>query len=176
MKNQTKFFVLAIVMLSVTVSTFAQATSTAAATSTATIVTPILITKNVDMNFGNIATNLLGGTVTLPATAAANRSFTGNITLTSVAGTVSAAKFTVTGEDTYTYSTTLPVGNLTITRVSGSETMIVNGWSTSATGTIGATSSGTEEIYVGATITVAGNQVPGVYVSGTPFNVTVNYN
>ena len=39
----------------------------------------------------------------------------------------------------------------------------------------GALTSGTQDIAVGATLTVAAGQVPGVYTSGN-FNVTVNYN
>ena len=42
----------------------------------------------------------------------------------------------------------------------------------SGTGTL---SSGTQNISVGATLTVAAGQVPGVYTSGN-FSVTVNYN
>lgn len=44
----------------------------------------------------------------------------------------------------------------------------------SATGTIDGT--GSQTLNVGATITVAASQPAGVYVSATPFDVTVNYN
>jgi hypothetical protein len=42
----------------------------------------------------------------------------------------------------------------------------------SATGTL---SSGTQDVYVGATLTVSAGQLAGVYTSGN-FSVTVNYN
>jgi hypothetical protein len=45
--------------------------------------------------------------------------------------------------------------------------------SPSATGTL---TGGSENITVGATLNVAAGQASGSYVSGTPFNVTVNYN
>jgi len=40
----------------------------------------------------------------------------------------------------------------------------------------GALTGGTQNITVGATLTVAAAQAAGVYTSGTPFSVTVNYN
>ena len=68
---------------------FAQASVTATASTTATIVTPIGISKTVDMNFGNVATNGTTGTVAL--TTAGTRTATGGISLPATAGTVSAA-------------------------------------------------------------------------------------
>ena len=35
---------------------------------------------------------------------------------------------------------------------------------------------GTQTVTVGATLTVGASQAAGVYTSGTPFDVTVNYN
>jgi hypothetical protein len=68
----------AVVLIASASSSFAQATATA--TSTATIVTPISITKTVDMNFGNVAVQTAtGGTVILAP--AGTRTVTGGVTL-----------------------------------------------------------------------------------------------
>jgi len=148
------------------------AQETATATATATIVTPISITKTVDMNFGNVAVqSTTAGTVVL--TPAGVRSATGGVTLPATAGTVTAATFTVDGEGSYTYSITLPSSTLIIT--DGTNTMTVGTFTStpSATGTL---SSGTQTLKVGATLNVGAAQPSGVYTSTTPFDVTVNYN
>lgn len=172
MRTITKISALAIIFLCIAASSFGQASATA--TSTATIVTPISIAKDIDMNFGNVAVTATPGTVIL--TPISTRSITGGTTLPVVTGTVAAASFTVTGMPAYTYAITLPSTDLTITRQTGVETMIVNAFTSSPTptGTIGA--GGTQTLTVGATLNVAAAQVAGVYVSGTPFSVTVNYN
>ena len=63
---------------------------------------------------------------------------------------------------------------VTLTRVSGSETMSASAFTSNPSGT-GALSSGTQNVSVGSTLTVAAGQAAGVYNSGN-FNVTVNYN
>ncbi len=63
MKKIFKFFALAVVSIAFTSTTFAQVTATA--TATATIVSPIAISKTVDMNFGNVASSVALGTVVL---------------------------------------------------------------------------------------------------------------
>jgi len=169
MKQMTKFFTLAIVMLAFTVSTFAQATATA----TATIVTPIAIANTVDMNFGNVAAGAALGTVVL--TPAGARSVTGGVTLPAIAGTVTAASFDVTGQANFTYAITLPAAATTIDD-GGGNTMTVTTFTSNpnSTGTLSA--GGAETLTVGATLNVGATQVAGTYVSATPFTVTVNYN
>ena len=152
---------------------FAQTSATANAS--ATIVTPISISKTLDMNFGNVAVQTAtGGTVVM--TPAAVRSATGGVTLPTTAGTVTAATFTVSGQATYTYSITLPSTDLTIT--SGSNTMAVNLFTSNpaATGSGTLSAGGTQTLTVGATLNVAAAQPAGLYTSATPFTVTVNYN
>ena len=150
----------------------------ATATTTATIVTPIMISKTVDMNFGNIAVGSIGGTVVLSP--AGSRTKTGDIVLTATAGTVTSASFTVTGMADYAYNITLPTTNVIITKATGSETMIVNSFvsTPSANGILSAefTNPASQIINVGATLIISPNQTAGVYVSNTPFAVTVNYN
>ena len=153
--------------------TNANAQSTASASATATIVTPISITKNVDMNFGNIAVTSSGGTVILAA--AGTRTKTGGITLPVVTGTVTAAQFTVTGEGTYTYDITLPSSAVTLTKSGGGATMDATSFTHSAGGSPALTA-GSQVFNVGATLTVAAAQAAGAYTTGTAFNVAVNYN
>lgn len=153
-------------------ATTAQGQVTASATASATIVTPISISKTVDMNFGNVAVSPVNaGTVVLAP--AGTRTLTGGVTLPVVAGTVTAATFKVDGQGNYTYAITLPSTDLTIT--SGSNTMIVNSFTSNPSGT-GALSSGTQNVNVGATLNVSAAQPAGTYTSLTPFDVTVNYN
>ena len=168
---KTRLFISTLALItSFSTSSYAQATATA--TATATIVSPISIIKNTDMSFGNIAVQAAtGGTVVLAP--AGTRTSTSGVTLPATTGTVTAAAFTVNGTGTYTYAITLP-STATLTRASGSETMIASSFTSNPSGT-GALSSGTQDIAVGATLTVAASQVSGVYTSGN-FNVTVNYN
>lgn len=171
MKNYFKLAAFAFIMLGSAAASHAQ--STASATSTATIVTPITITKTVDMNFGNVAVSASSpGTVVLDP--AGSRTPSGGVTLPAVTGTVAAASFDVAGQANYTYTITLPAGTHTIT--SGVNSMNVDTFtsSPSTTGTLSA--SGTETLTVGATLNVSAGQASGTYVSGTPFDVTVNYN
>ena len=170
MKKLTKIFAIAILMIGSSLSVFAQAT--ASATASATIITPIAITKTVDMNFGTAAVQAgTGGTVVL--TPAGSRTKTGGVSLPSVTGTVTAASFNVTGEGTSTYSITLPSSPVTIT--SGINTMTVSTFTSTPTPT-GTLTAGAQTLLVGATLNVSAAQAPGTYISGTAFDVTVNYN
>lgn len=153
-------------------ATNAAAQETATATATATIVTPISITKTLDMNFGNVAVQSTnGGTVQL--TPAGARTAGGGVTLPATNGTVTAATFTVNGNGNYAYAITLPSSALTIT--SGANTMTVTDFSSTPSGT-SALTAGTQTLTVGATLNVSAAQPSGVYVSATPFDVIVNYN
>lgn len=162
-------FALTFVIACFTLESSAQETATA--TATATIVTPIAITKDVDMNFGNVAVrSSAGGTVIL--TPAGGRTPSGGVTLPTDAGTVTAASFTVTGVEDYTYSITLPSTAVTLT--SGANTMTATAFTSDPSGT-GTLTGGTQTLNVGATLNVAAAQPAGTYVSGN-FDVTVNYN
>lgn len=169
-----KLIASAILALGFTTNVNAQASATA--TASATIVAPISITKNTDMNFGNIAVQAAtGGTVILATDGSRTR--TAGVTLPAVPGTVSAATFTVDGEINYTYDITLPGAAVVLTRGGGTETMSATAFTSDPAIAAGALDgAGTEDISVGATLTVAAAQVPGTYITGTPFTVTVNYN
>jgi spore coat protein U-like protein len=146
----------------------AQNTATANANAAATIVTPIKITKTVDLNFGAIVPSSTAGTVVVGY----DNSRTGSgVTLISQLGTHSAASFTVTGEANASFYVSLPTEEALTISGGGSETMTVSSFFHNATGTLDGT--GAENFNVGATLAVAANQVPGLY-NGT-FNVTVTY-
>jgi len=167
-----KLFILFIAVVGFGVSTYAQVDATAS--STATIVTPIAITKTVDMNFGNVSVNGSLGTVVLAP--AGTRSTTGGVTTPATVGTVTAASFDITGQASYTYSITLPAAPVTLTHTNAVNTMTASTFTSSPTPTGTLSVGGTQTITVGATLNVAGSQLAGVYATLTPFTVTVNYN
>jgi len=169
MKHLKKLISFAVILTAFSSVTFAQVGATA--TATATIVSPIAITKNVDMNFGNVAVSSTAGTVIL--TPAGARSATGGVTLPATVGTVSAAAFTVTGTTGYTYTIAITGSPLTVT--SGGNTMTVNAFTYTPTSPA-TLAAGNNALTVGATLNVGASQASGTYVSGTPFTVTVNYN
>jgi len=172
MKNFTKLFAIAIVILGFSATSFAQVDATA--TASATIITPIAINKTVDLNFGNISVSATGGTVILAPSLAGARSTTGGVTLPTVTGTFTAAKFVVTGLGNSTYSISLPAAPISLSD-GASHTMAV-GTFTSTPSTTGALTAGTQDVYVGVTLTVAGLQAAGLYTNSTDLTVTVNYN
>jgi hypothetical protein len=169
MKQMKKLISFLLVLVAFTAVSYAQVS--ADATATATIVSPITITKTVDMDFGNVAVSSVAGTVIL--TPAGTRSTTGGVTLPATTGTVTAAAFNVTGTPAYTYSIAITGSPLTVT--SGANTMTVTAF-TSTPASPGTLVAGDNALTVGATLNVGANQASGTYVSGLPFTVTVNYN
>src|SRR5688572_5100813 len=119
MKNIIKFIALAIAAVGFSANVNAQAT--ASATASATIISPISITKTVDLDFGNVAASGVAGTVVI--TPAGTRSTTGGVSLPVIAGTVTAASFDVAGQGNYTYAITLPAS---VTITSGLNNMTVD--------------------------------------------------
>jgi uncharacterized protein (DUF697 family) len=174
MKNIVKVFATAAAVLAFSNTSFAQATATASAS--ATIITPISIVKNVDMTFGNIAVSAsTGGTVVLAPAGTRTTGGAGGVTLPSNTGTVAGADFTVSGQATYTYAITLPSTSVSLSDGSG-HTMNVTAFTSSPSSTGTLNGSGSQDLKVGATITVASAQTPGVYTNSTGVPVTVNYN
>ena len=135
-----------------------------------TVSCQISITKTIDMSFGNIAV-ISAGTVVLDPSG--SRIGTGGVTLPSITGTITAASFDVSGGANLTYAITLPL-NCIIS--SGGNTMTVDTFTStpSSTGTLNGI--GTQQLKIGATLNIAGAQTAGIYTSGSPFTVTVNYN
>ncbi len=162
-----KLFILFIAVAGFGVNSFGQ--SSATATATADLVTPISISKTLDMNFGTLASSGTAGTLIL-ATDNSRTSSGGVKILTATTG--QAATFTVTGSGTQTYSITLPSTDVSL--VSGANSLIANTFTSNPTPT-GTLNGGTQTLLVGATLNVPANQIAGTYVSSN-FTVTVNYN
>ena len=132
---------------------------------------PLSILKNTDMNFGTIAVSSAAGAVVLSTFG--SRTASGGLFLPSFTGTVSAAQFTVSGEPNYTYAITLPIDFTLYESGVGPASMVVNAFSTSATGNL---TVGTETVLVGATLNAGASQTAGSYTNAAGFEVIVNYN
>ncbi|MEM8520455.1 DUF4402 domain-containing protein [Flavobacterium sp. PL12] len=171
MKKITLLAILIIAALSSNAN--AQTVVSPVATATATIITPLTISKLVDMNFGDISTNGTNGTVILSN--ANVRSATGGASFSAATpGTITSAKFVVTGNTGYAYSISIPTA-ITLTHTNTTSVMQVTniGNSVGATGTL---TGGTQDISVGGTLNLVGAQLEGVYTNTTDLKVTVNYN
>lgn len=151
------------------------AEATATAEIGATVLTPISISKTADLNFGSFAADAAqAGTVVVATNG--GRTFTGGTSaVSSGAGAVSAASFNIAGQDTATFSITLPSSSVTLTRATGTETMSV-GTFVSDPATTGTLTAGAATVAVGATLSVAAGQVAGTYANASGLPVIVAYN
>jgi len=130
----------------------------------AEIIPAVTLAEPVDIDFGTIASDATGGTVTVAAAAAANRQCG---TLTCV-GTASSGSIEITAEADQNVTITMPTGTVTLTSTGGG--------SMSMTPTVSSasfTSTGTDTVYFGGSLTVGADQAAGSY-SGT-FDVDVDY-
>ncbi|OSZ78342.1 hypothetical protein CAP35_08790 [Chitinophagaceae bacterium IBVUCB1] len=154
---------------------YAQQSAVTFAEARAWIIAPISINKTTDMDFGNVAVSTQsGGTVVLNP--AGGRVSTGGVSLPTTSGSPQPASFSVTGESNYSYTITLPT-SATLGDGLGN-TMIINSF-TSTPQSIGTLNAGTQNLSVGATLSVNAGQQAGNYstqTGGSSFNVTVNYN
>jgi hypothetical protein len=166
-----KIALLLIAFVGFAITTNAQVTGHA--TVTGTIVKPISIINAGDMNFGNVAVSATAGTVVLDP--AGTRTPTLGVTLPANHGTVTPAIFNISGVADYTYSITLPVAATSVDDGNG-HVMTVDSFVSNPSGTGKLDAGGKQTINIGATWNVGANQAAGVYVSATPFDVTVNYN
>ena len=144
----------------------AQAADTATATARATLVDPITLTKNVDLDFGRLSSGAAGGTAVVSAAGA--RSVTGDVV--EEGGTITAAEFDITGEDGLVYDITLPTS---ISITSGGDSMTVNTFTSDKAGNSSTLTGGTDTFNVGGTLNVGASQATGTY-TGT-FDVTCAY-
>ena len=143
--------------------------TTATANSTATVVTPIAITKNLDMLFGKFIAGT-GGSVVLGTDG--SRAATSGVMLFTQGSSQNAASFAVSGEGSYTYGITLPPNNVSLSD-GASHTMTVGSFVSNPSGT-GILTAGAQTLLVGGTLTVSSAQAPGNYTGS--FSVSVDYN
>jgi hypothetical protein len=150
----------------------AQVTAVSTAATSATVITPISIIKNADLNFGNVVPSGTAGTVIIST--AGVQSFTGGaLAFTNDDGSPTAASFTVSGEEDATYSISLTSPSITVTN--GSNNMTVGTFVTSPTST-GVLTSGSQVITIGATLSVGAGQAAGLYQNADGLEITVAYN
>lgn len=168
MKYTTMCFALLLIGLSANAS----AQVTANATIGVTIVTPIGITKSVDMDFGNIAVGVATAGTTILSTDG-SRSATGGVTLPATNGSPKPAAFIITGADKYTYSISLPSSPIALT---GTTSGVTVGSFKSNPNTIGALTSGTQTVTIGATLMIPASTAADTYKNSAGLSVTVNYN
>lgn len=158
----------------VAVSTTANAQDAEAAPSGATVVTPISITNDNGLNFGNITvSSTVAGTVLM--TPAGVRTAADGAKLPATAGTVAAAKFTVNGQGAYTYAITLPTADIILTGTGTATNEMTLGSFTSTPNGTGALTAGTQVLTVGGTLAVKAAQAADTYENTTDLIVTVNY-
>ena len=145
-----------------------------AGNTTALLITPITISKNTDMNFGNLASSsTTGGTIILSTSGSRSIGGSGGVTLPAIIGTVSAADFTVSGQGGYGYTITLPT---TVTISDGlGHSMTITSFTSSPSSTGTLSSAGTQDLTVGGTLNVSAAQAAGSYTSSSGVSVTVNY-
>ena len=167
MKDITKYFALLLIVF----PAIAYTQSTATANTSVTIVTPIGITKSVDMVFGNIATTTASGTVVLGTDG--TRTPNGGVTLPNAAGTVTPASFSVTGSGSYTYTISLPSSPIVLSGTTGGVTVSAFVSNPASTGALTA---GTQTVHVGATLNIPASTAADTYKNISGLHVTVNYN
>jgi len=122
------------------------------------------------LSFGSFTAGA-GGTITVNTAGA--RVKTGSVILVSQGGSASAAQFTITGTPNAAFAITLPVDGTVFLSDGGSGSMALNGFTSNPPGSGVLSGGGTQQISIGATLTVGNQQASGSY-SGA-FNVTVNY-
>jgi len=163
---------LAFAALSLGAPALAQPVSTTGST---TVVDQFALTEDTPLAFGAVLPPTLGTNQVSIAAGNGARSLSGGGNAALIGGGTSNATYTVEGDGGQTFDIDVPA-TLTMTRVSGSETIIVNLVQSAAGGTLGGTPGnvGSANFGVGGDFTVSSATVVGVY-TGT-FNVTVDNN
>lgn len=121
------------------------------------------------LNFGTISRSSASGSVTVSPDGVRTSSGGATVLASSL---FSAAPFSVTGEKSATFSVSLPGNDVVVlTRVDGTETMEVTGFTHNSNLILSNTGSAT--FHIGATLNLDADQVSGDYHGS--FSVTVNY-
>ena len=145
------------------------ATATPQAKAMLGVLHPLTLVLKGDLDFGTIAKTGAGTAVIEPV--ANVMTTTGGIV--PLAGTPTAATFIGAAGSASVVIIRIPNGNVTITRVGGTETMIVNNFTLQGQNKRNLARQESFEFRVGAKLNVGAAQVDGSYV-GT-FDVTVQY-
>lgn len=139
------------------------------ATGSASVLRPLTLLKNSDLDFGELVVRGAGTAVIDPLGSA----LTTTGLVTHVGPAAQAAVFTTTGSRNSNVHIRIPQAPITITRVGGTQTMTVSAWTLDGNQNRKFPLTAGFNFAVGATLTVAAGQVDGTYL-GT-FDVTVQY-
>jgi len=140
------------------------------AQATGTLLFPLEIVKNRDLDFGNVGTTATAGTVVInPETDTI--SSTGGASL--LGGTPHAAQFTGAAKGNNVVIIRIPKQPVTLTRVGGTQTMIADNFPLQGLDKRAVAARVAFDFKVGATLNVNANQAEGTYV-GT-FDVSIQY-
>ena len=167
-----KFFTLSVAIFAFSTISFGQNTDNATASAGARIITPLTITNDEELEFGDIISAANTVTITTDGERSAT---TPEALLVTASRTPQAAQFTVVGEASLSYTVVID-DSITLTGAATSETMTVDNFVHNANGTLGATTSetpGEETFSVGADLTVGATQSSDIYTGS--FTVTVTY-
>lgn len=138
-------------------------------TGKATILRPLSVLKQADLDFGELVVSGAGTAVMDPVSGAMTT--TGAVTPTGAPG--HPAQFTATGSKNSIVIIQVPNSPATLTRVGGTETMTVSNWTLDGPVNRKIPVNNAFNFSVGGTLNVAAGQVEGTY-TGT-FTVRVNY-
>jgi hypothetical protein len=143
--------------------------ATVNATGTASLLRPLTVLKQADLDFGELVVTGAGTAVINPLSGA----LTTTGLITHVGPPAHAASFAATGSRTSNVHIRVPQNPITITRVGGTQTMSVSTWTLDGPQNRKFPQNAAFSFAVGATLTVAAGQADGTYL-GT-FDVTVQY-
>jgi len=159
-------------LLSIAAATQAGAAPVAAATprtASAVLIYPTSVRLLNDLNFGNLVVTGAGTAVVSPADVTTT---TGGVVR--AGGNPYSAMFEAVAPIKTVVHIRAPKQPITVTRIGGTETMTVDTWTISGTGTRNVVAKELFSFNVGGTLHVNANQAEGVYV-GT-FTVDIQYN
>lgn len=162
-------FIIAVFSLLASTMGYTQTSASATFTTTVTIVEPIGITTNSNMNFARIEAGEGGRVILSPDN---TRTTQGAVYLTQGEPST-AASFKVFGNDGFTYDLSLPQGDFILRN--GEQEMVIRNFQSDIEGS-GSLTDGQQTVRVGATLEINPDQTPGRYSSDGGFQVTVNYN
>ena len=150
-------------------ATGAPVPATSNATGSASVLRPLTLLKNSDLDFGELIVGGAGTAVIDPLSGA----LTTTGLISHVGPAAQAAVFTTTGSRNSNVHIRIPQAPITITRVGGTQTMTVSAWTLDGNQNRKFPLTAGFNFAIGATLTVAAGQADGTYL-GT-FDVTVQY-
>jgi hypothetical protein len=140
-----------------------------------TMIIPIAITKTADLRFGQFVQPTSAGQIDINASGVVDLTGltpSGLTAITQLGSGRGAGSFNVTGQANRSYTVALP-GSVTLTRISGTETMTVSSVRrTGGTSVRALSATGTDTLGLGGTLGVSANQAVGAYTGTITMTVT----